>query len=91
MIDESLPGAEIVRQGVEDLGKGVESVPALLVSIAAPRLKSLGIAVPGSAIPSPELRLYEILSAEHGNGAHSKYNAWRRRLTSFIRAAQCAR
>jgi len=32
----------------------VESVPALLVSIGAPRLREIGLEVPGREIPQPE-------------------------------------
>ena len=84
-----LPGADIVSQGIEDLERGVESVESLLVSIGAPRLSRLGFPVP-STIPSPELRLYELLAQEDADSAHSRYNALVRRLVSFERAAECA-
>ena len=84
-----LPGAELVEKGIADLGRGIESVESLLVSIGAPRLGGLGIEVP-SPFPSAELRLYALLQAEEGNGAHSRYNALVRRLVSFERAAECA-
>lgn len=86
-----LPGGDLVVQGMEDLRQGVESIPALLVLIAAPRLQQLGFDVP-RADPSdtlPEHRLYERLAQEHGNAAHSRYNALLRTLTSFNRAAAC--
>ncbi len=35
---ETLPGADLVRRGVEDLKADRESAEALLVSIGAPRL-----------------------------------------------------
>ena len=38
-----LPGADLVREGIADLERGVESIPALLVSIGAPRLARAGI------------------------------------------------
>ena len=75
--------------GLADLERGVESIPSLLVQIGAPRLRQLGFEVPLSALPSPEMRLYEVLSIEHGDGAHSQYNALIRRLVSFERAAAC--
>jgi hypothetical protein len=34
-----LPGADYIEAGVTDLVRGVESVPALLVAIGAPRTK----------------------------------------------------
>jgi hypothetical protein len=86
---DGLPGAELIRKGVDDLAQGVESAEALLVSIGAPRLARLGIEV-GSPLPSPEHRLYELLRAEDADGAHSRYNALIRRLVSFERAAECA-
>jgi hypothetical protein len=87
---EALPGGEIVGRGIEDLRLGVESAQALLVCMAASRLRGLGIAIPDRAIASPEERLYQLLAARHGAGAHSKYNSWRRRLSSFLRAVRCA-
>ena len=56
-----LPGAELVEQGRRDLERGVESSEALLVSMAAERLRTLGIAVP-AAFPDAQLRLYRKLS-----------------------------
>jgi len=85
-MDHSLPGAELIDQGIADLTAGVESVPALLVSIGAPRLRSLGVAVPTPVAPEPELRLYARLAETGDRGAHSKYNALVRRLVSFERA-----
>jgi hypothetical protein len=81
-----LPGKELVEKGIADLARGVESPEALLVSIGAPRLRRLGLELP-RAFASPEHRLYELLRAEHGDAAHSRYNALVRRLVSFERAA----
>ena len=86
-----LPGWELVDQGLADLARGVESVPALLVAIGAPRLRRLGFEIPGPAIIAPEHRLYAMLSAEESDSAHSRYNALLRRLVSFERAAECVR
>ena len=90
MTIDGLPGAELIRKGVDDLALGADSVEALLVSIGAPRLTRLGINVP-SPIPSAEHRLYELLRSDDADGAHSRYNALIRRLVSFERAAECAR
>jgi hypothetical protein len=86
--DDALPGADLIREGLRDLEQGVESVSALLVLVGAPRLRRLGFDVPDTA-DFPEDRLYAQLAAQHGNGAHSKYNALIRRLVSFERAAAC--
>ena len=88
-MDPSLPGHEIVAAGLEDLASGRVTRGALLVSMAAERLCALGFAV-DSPHPEPEIALYRLLAAELGDGAHSKYNAYRRQLASFLRAASCA-
>ena len=85
---ETLPGARLVRKGVSDLDAGRESAEALLVSIGAPRLRSVGIEL-SMPIASPEHKLYALLANEKGDAAHSAYNALIRRLVSFERAA-CA-
>lgn len=41
-----LPGSELIREGLDDAYAGVESVNALLVEIAAPRLREFGMSVP---------------------------------------------
>ena len=76
--------------GLTDLEQGAESVEALLVSIGAPRLRELGLAV-RVTLPSPNLRLYERLAGDDPHDAHSRYNALVRRLVSFERAAECVR
>ena len=86
---DTLPGADLVKQGAEDLDAGHESAEALLVSIGAPRLRSVGIEL-SSPIPSPEHKLYLLLARDKGDAAHSAYNALLRRLVSFERAAACA-
>jgi hypothetical protein len=87
----ALPGAELIRKGLDDLRRGEESVEALLVLIGAPRLRSLGFDVPVWQLPSsPEHRLYDVLSADDADAAHSRYNALVRRLVSFERAMACA-
>ena len=57
-----LPGEELVRKGIRDLARGLESPESLLVSIGAPRLRRLGLALP-QPFASPEHRLYELLRA----------------------------
>jgi hypothetical protein len=83
---EALPGADLVQRGVADLDAGLESAEALLVSIGAPRLRTVGIDL-SAPIASPEHKLYLLLAREKGDAAHSTYNALIRRLVSFERAA----
>ena len=86
----NLPGADLIECGLADLARGRETIEALLVSVAAPRLRSLGFAVP-LTFDEAELRLYHRLAAEFGDAAHSRYNALIRRVVSFQRAAACAK
>lgn len=90
MIAPHLPGAELVETGLADLETGSVTIESLLVSIAAPGLRDVGLAI-GPTIADAELRLYALLSARDGAAAHSQYNALLRRVTSFRHAAQCAR
>jgi hypothetical protein len=83
-----LPGGDLVAAGLADLAQGLETVPALLVSIGAPRLRRLGYSIP-APLPEPEQRLYALLARHDAAAAHSRYNALIRRLVSFERAAEC--
>lgn len=65
-------------------------MPALLVSVGAPKLRSLGLEV-ARPLASPEIRLYQLLGRENSGAAHGRYNSLVRRLTSFERAFSCAR
>jgi hypothetical protein len=85
----SLPGAELVERGLVDLAAGTETVESLLVSIGAPKLRTLGLKV-AEPFVDPETRLYLLLAREAGDGAHGRYNALVRRLVSFERALACA-
>lgn len=91
---DELPGGDLVRQGLLDVGDGRESIPALLARVGGPRLRALGAAVPppGSGEELPEHRLYLRLAADHGDAAHGRYNALVRLLVSFERAVSaCVR
>lgn len=85
---EKLPGGDLVQKGLRDLERGEETVEALLVSIAAPRLRASRVAVP-APLPAPEHRLYEKLARVDPDSAHSRYNALLRRLTGFESALEC--
>jgi len=85
---EHLPGGDLVAKGLADLGRSNVTVEALLVSIAAPRLRELGVLI-AAPLPNPEHRLYERLAREDPDSAHSRYNALLRRLTSLESALEC--
>ena len=83
------PGGDLIERGLRDLEQDRESVYSLLVSIGAPRLRHL-VDLPAAPYSDPEHRLYELLAEEDPDSAHSRYNAFIRRLVSFERAAECA-
>src|SRR3989442_8625696 len=43
---EALPGGDLIREGLDDLAAGRESLAALLVAVGAPRLRRLGLQIP---------------------------------------------
>jgi len=86
---ESLPGEALVKEGMADLAAGRETDYALLLQIAAPRLRALGIPISGPAHRLPrEHALYERLEKRLGSAAHSHYNSLIRRIVSFARALE---
>ncbi len=85
---DGLPGAAAIREGLEDFAAGRESVESLLIQIGAPRLNWLGIVFPVKPDADADRRLYRLLSAEHGNAAHSQFNSLIRQLVSFERALE---
>lgn len=88
MTFESLPGADLIKQGLADLAADRNSAEALLVLIGAPRLRNLGFDVPDTGASDPEARLYELLAVSNSDSAHSRYNAMIRLLVSFERAVE---
>lgn len=88
-VQDDLPGYELVSVGLDDLAAGRETESALLVAMAAPRLRAIGIDVPPGGGEQPSHRLYELLT-ESDEGAHSRYNALVARVVSFARAAEHA-
>lgn len=88
-MNNGLPGADLIEAGLADLQAGHESVAALLVAIGAPRLRRLGLDIPDHTPEDPEHRLYDLLARDDSDSAHSRYNAYLRRLVSYERAAEC--
>ncbi len=89
-LSADLPGQDLVSAGLEDLTAGRESEAALLVAMAASRLRTIGIEVPPGGGDHPAHRLYELLTASDVDGAYGRYNALIARLVSFARAAEHA-
>ena len=86
---DHLPGGDLIARGLEDLRRREETIESLLVSIGAPRLRRLGLDLPETTFSTPEHRLYHLLAATDQDSAHSRYNAYIRRLVSFERTAEC--
>jgi hypothetical protein len=85
----TLPGEELVETGLADLAQGRVSDCSLLVQVAAPRLRRLGIQIPVQSAPQPfEHQLYARLDARLGAGAHSYYNGLLRRIVSYARSLE---
>lgn len=89
MHPSSLPGEELVEQGLADLAASRLTDCSLLVLIAAPRLRRLGISMPDRPFPRPyEHELYARLDERLGTAAHSYYNSLIRRIDSYARALE---
>jgi hypothetical protein len=84
-----LPGQDLVEQGLQDLQENRVTEAALLLMIASPRLRSLGIEIPERQVQKPyEHRLYELLEERLGTSAHSQYNSLIRRIVSYVRSLE---
>ncbi|QQR90081.1 MAG: hypothetical protein IPJ88_18370 [Myxococcales bacterium] len=85
-----LPGAAMVKRGINDLECNRISAHALLVLCAITRLRTLGLRVPKDEklCDQAELKLYALLQKSHSKDAYRRYNSMRRELCSFIRALE---
>jgi hypothetical protein len=90
ILQDTMPGGDLIAAGLRDLEQRTETIAALLVSIGAPRLRRIGFAI-NQPIAEPEQRLYLLLAASDAASAHGRYNSLIRRLVSFERAAECAK
>lgn len=82
-IPPDLPGAELVRAGLDDLRAGKLTAAALLLLGARERLRQSGLELPEARVEQPERALYLLLEDADPAGAHARYNALRQRLVSF--------
>ncbi len=88
---EGLPGADLVRCGLEDLAHARATPEAALIEVARTRLRSLGLPVPEvpTARGDAELRLYARLGARHPDrDPYVLYCAWLDQLESFLSALE---
>ena len=90
--ENALPGGDMVEEGLADLAANRFTDFALLLLIAAPRLRALGVDIPKLPSSRPyEHLLYERLEERLGTGAHSYYNSLIRRIVSYARALEAER
>ena len=84
-----LPGGDLVEQGLADLAQDRITENSLLLLIAGPRLKRLGLSIPDRPSLKPyEHKLYEHLEERLGTAAHSYYNSLIRRIVSYARSLE---
>lgn len=84
-----LPGADLILPGLEDLHSGkIDTVGALLITIASNRLSAAGLDVPKKNLMSdPEMTLYAHLQSNRED-AYAYYNALLDSLNSFCNALE---
>ena len=88
----ALPGGSLVAKGLADLASGTRSEEALLVTVAAPRLRGLGFEIAPTEEPGPpEHALFAMVEERLPQGAHAAYNALIARIVSFAQASRSAR
>src|SRR5260370_41198106 len=87
-MNAALPGNDTIESGLRDLRDGRETIAALIVAVRAPRLRRAGFKLPDQWPKNPEHRLYALLARYGSDSAHTRYNAWFRRLVSFERPAE---
>ena len=87
-LHRNLPGAELIEGGIAALKRGDRTTEALLVALAAVRLRGIGLDIPAAAddIAEPNLALYGAVREQGGD--HFDYNALLGRLSSFADAAE---
>lgn len=85
---QHLPGGEIIVAGLDDVAAGRLTPAACAIWIAFARLSRAGLIDDKwmtRRLDAPEDALYRLLSEQGGN-AHSRYNAFLRRLVRFEHA-----
>jgi len=85
---DGFPGGFLVHKGLDDLARGKKSEEALLVMIAAPKFRTLGLDVPVLPdVPLPyEHALFSMLEERVPERAHQVYNDLISLVVSFANA-----
>jgi hypothetical protein len=85
----ALPGGDLIMKGLADLRSGTnDSIEALVVQIARPRLAAAGLTIPGRAREDAELALYSRLSLDGIEDPYARYNSLLRRIVSCAAALE---
>lgn len=78
------PGGEIISKGLNDIRhKKYDSIEALAVFTASPRLNDFGFRIDEDFFVYPHLLLYKKLQKKFSDNAHSQYNAVMSRVAKF--------
>jgi hypothetical protein len=89
LVTDDLPGADLVKAGLTDLRQRTVSESALLLLVAGPNLRGLGLEIPDLHFSRPYHHLlYERLEDRLGADAYSYYNSLIRRIVSFAHALE---
>jgi hypothetical protein len=87
--EKTFPGEELIEEGLSDLAQDRLTEASLLLLIAGPRLRSLGVPIKELPCPQPyEHELYSRLEDRLGSAAHSYYNSLLRRIVSYTHALE---
>lgn len=81
------PGGSLIDSGLAALAEGTVTIPSLLVSLSASRLRREGVPV-GTIHADPEDRLFSLLLRDSGELAHARYGAYLRQVSSFADACR---
>ena len=86
----NLPGADLIEAGIAALDRGERTIEALLVALAAERLREIGLTIPQAAdyITAPNLALYA--AVRHNGGGHFRVQRAARALIELCRRRRVA-
>lgn len=74
--------------GLDDPRHGRETIASLLVAMGT-QASQLGLEIPDDLSANPQRRFCDLLAQDDSDSAHSRYNAYLRRLITYERAAEC--
>jgi hypothetical protein len=81
----TLPGGELMLEGLQDWRTGQTTISSCLIAIAFGKFRKAGLVEGDPPFSEAELILYDLLRKEGGN-AYGRYNSLLCELVSFGRA-----